>query len=69
MTHSDILKKWPSAPQLAKDVGRPKGTVANWIGRNSIPVKHWPAVVAAAKKRGIKVSLEDLARAATKKVA
>lgn len=36
-------------------------TVASWKARKSIPVKHWPRVVNAARERGLDdVSYENL---------
>jgi hypothetical protein len=63
MTVQEIIEKWPSASEMARDLGlrRPShGTVIKM--RGSIPVQYWTRLVAAAERRGIKgVTLEALA--------
>ncbi|KLK91395.1 hypothetical protein AA309_20040 [Microvirga vignae] len=54
-TVHDIIALWPSASELARDLGLKReshGTVMK--ARGSIPVVHWPRLISAAKKRGIK---------------
>lgn len=54
MTVSDIFDLWPSASDLARDIGllrESHGTVMRHRGR--IPVRHWPRLMEAAEKRGI----------------
>ena len=58
---TSIIDLWPSPPELAKDIGEKTATVQKWRERNSIPGDSWAAVVAAAKKRKFRVSLELLA--------
>lgn len=61
-TFADIIDLFGYA-KLADALGRPEGTVSSWKTRNSIPPEVWSAVVAEAKRRGIKgVSLDLLAR-------
>lgn len=65
MTVQQIFDRWPSASELARDIGlkRPShGTLMKF--RGSIPVEHWPRLIAAAEARGIPdVTYETLALA------
>jgi hypothetical protein len=45
---------------LAADLGLRVMNVRAWFNRDSIPPKYWPQIIAAAKKRGAKISFEDL---------
>ena len=38
-------------------------TVASWKYRNSIPVAHWPALIAYANARGVQICNDDLVAA------
>ncbi|BAQ44369.1 hypothetical protein [Methylobacterium aquaticum] len=61
-TVSDLIAKWPSISDWARDLGlRPShGTVIKH--RGSIPVAYWPKMIAAAEQRGINgVTYEALA--------
>jgi hypothetical protein len=61
----DIINKWPSASEMARDIGlRRPGHGSMMKMRGSIALQHWPKLVEAAKRRGIKgVSFETLALA------
>lgn len=63
-TFADIVALWPNAVTLAEDIGESPVTVRAWRMRNSIHASHWRPLVRAAKARGIKLTLEDLARIA-----
>lgn len=52
---------WPKITDLADDLGLPYTTVHSWAVRGSIPARYDLKLVAAAKKRGSKLSLEALA--------
>jgi hypothetical protein len=57
----DIIDRWPSASALADDIGEKSVTVRAWrLAGRGIPANHFPAIVAAAQKRGIDVTLEQL---------
>lgn len=57
-----IIDLWPSNQAFGEDVGVPKGTVAVWKHRNSVPAERWRLMVDAAVRRGIPgVTLERLA--------
>lgn len=51
MKHADIVNLWPSAADLARDIGADKEAVRKWRQRGSIPARYHRAVLAAAEKR------------------
>lgn len=54
MTVQQIFERWPSASDLARDIGLKRashGTLMKF--RGSIPVEHWPRLIVAAEARGI----------------
>lgn len=59
-----IISMWPSVKEFADDIGVPRTHAHTMKARRSIPVRYWPAVVAAAKKRGLSVTYERLAKKA-----
>jgi len=66
LTHTDIIKSWPSKAGLydlmAEDLGVPEGTIAVWKHRGRIPAESWLAVVDAARRRRLSgVTLRALA--------
>ena len=63
-TYSKIIDAWPSAQEFGADVGVTSNLARVWKSRNTLPVKHWKAVVEKGKERGIEVSLDLLARLA-----
>lgn len=70
MSPADIISEWPSAEVFADDLGlkyRSHGRVMRI--RNSIPEAYWPAVVAAAAKRGYGHITETALKAAHAKPA
>ncbi len=67
MTVKDILRKWDTRADLARDLDVAPFIVQAWWRRESIPGEHWLAVVAAAHQRGLgDVTLEALAQAHAK---
>jgi hypothetical protein len=58
MLHQQILKSWPRIRDLAADVRQKYETVKKWRA-NGIPSKHWPAIIAAARKRGVFINADD----------
>jgi transcriptional regulator with XRE-family HTH domain len=56
-----IINLWPSMAELARDMGIPQGNVGAWKRYNSIPSKYDLKLVASAKARGFKLSLDDIA--------
>lgn len=66
MGFRDIMERWPSRAQLARDVGAGETTVYQWWNRDSIPPDWWGRVARAAEKRRIKGATEiDLLRLRT----
>lgn len=59
--HLQILKEWPSIVDLARDLDLPYDTVRNWHrpGRENIPAEYWLAIIAAGRKRKIKLCADD----------
>lgn len=52
-TLAALLDLWPDIATLARDLGEPRDTVSSWKRRNSIPIRHWPGIVALARRQGI----------------
>jgi hypothetical protein len=61
----DIFQIWPSVTVMAREVGAPFDRARKWLHCGRIPVDVWPAVIAAAEKRGRKLTADELL-AATK---
>ncbi|WP_366656586.1 carph-isopro domain-containing protein [Fodinicurvata sp. EGI_FJ10296] len=62
-----IINLWPSAADLARDIGVPYQTVAAWRRRNSIPPRHWQSIISAGSRRGVSLTVECLAGAALRR--
>lgn len=60
-THSQIINLWPSLGELASDVDQDREVVRLWQKRNRIPNRHWASIAAAARKRRLGVTVEELA--------
>jgi hypothetical protein len=56
-----ILRIWPRLSDLAADLNKPYQTVAAWKQRGRIPADHDLDLIAAARKRGHELTLEQLA--------
>ncbi|MEM8615334.1 MAG: hypothetical protein AAGF20_00210 [Pseudomonadota bacterium] len=59
-TFKDLISKWESVAQLAKDLGYPYERVSQWGKRDSIPPEYWPDIIAAAPKRGLTIDINAL---------
>ena len=58
-----LVTTWPSASQMAREIGLKHESHATIMRfRKSIPTRHWPALMKAAEKRGITITLDDLVR-------
>ena len=57
---SEIISFWPSVSALSDDLGVPYQTAAAWKQRDSVPAERWPALITAAHKRGLTITLEQL---------
>ena len=62
MTALDIISLWPSRADLAADCGLDLSAVHSWVKRRRIAAEHDVALVAAARRRGLALTYEDLAR-------
>jgi hypothetical protein len=58
-----IFELWPTVKELAADLGKPYTTVHSWHLRGSIPAEYDADLIAAAKKRGKRLTFEDMAHA------
>lgn len=58
-----IIQMFPSAAELAREIGENPITVRQWGNRGSIPGKYDFAIVQAAGRMNISLTLEMLARA------
>jgi hypothetical protein len=56
-----ILAIWPRMSDLAADLGKKYPTVAAWKNRGFVPAEYDLDLIAAAKKRGAVLTLEQLA--------
>lgn len=65
----ELIDAFPSAGQLSRDIEVAYEKVKKWRQRDSIPPAYWLPVVQAAHRRGITVSLDDLARIRNRKAA
>lgn len=64
MHHMDeVFTIWPTTADMARDIGVNPITARHWRRRKSIPAWYDAAIVDAAKRRGAKLTFEDLARA------
>ena len=69
-TVNQIISLWPTAFELAQDLGLKNEThVGVMKHRGSIPVGYWFRLVMAAKERGLNLTYEDLANAHSIKAA
>lgn len=61
-----IIDRWPMKSVFSRDIGlKHYQTGYRMWCRNSIDKRHWENVVAAARRRGIAVTYEDLVAAHT----
>lgn len=60
ISHADVIDWWPSAAQLAREIGLDPQTVQKWRVRARIPADYWPAVIKAGKARKIRITAAQL---------
>lgn len=61
MTQIDaIISEFGTATELARELGVSTSLVTEWKRQQSIPVKRWPALMALAKKRGVRLDEKRL---------
>ena len=61
-TVADLIALWQSAAHCAVDVGVNPHQPRDWAIRGRIPPEHWEAFTAAARRRGLPVDFDLLAR-------
>jgi len=59
-TPADILGRWPSREAVAQDCGVEPIAVYRWERRERIPLRHFPALLAAAQRRNIRLTADEL---------
>lgn len=55
-----IFALWPTQVEMARDVGVEWQTCAKWSQRKRIPPEAWNAVIAAARRKGFRLSEAQL---------
>lgn len=56
-----IFRYWPKLAVMAREIGESPTTVRHWKRRGMIPARHDQSIIDAACKRGITLSLADIA--------
>lgn len=59
-TLEKLFEIWDSATELAGDIGESHWAVQKWKQRGRIPSDAWPRVISAARRKGKKLSADDL---------
>jgi hypothetical protein len=59
-TLGDIFGCWDTLTEMASDTGHPVERVKKWRQRDQIPNKAWPDVLSAVRRKGKKLSADDL---------
>jgi prophage antirepressor-like protein len=59
-TITDVFEIWASLADMAEAIGRSHWTVQKWSQRKSIPSDAWPDLIDAARRKGKKLSAEQL---------
>ena len=55
-----IKAVFQTSAELARDIKRPRKTIEGWTKNNQVPAISRAVVVKAAKKRGFKITAEQL---------
>ena len=63
MDMRNVIGRWPSREDLAADLNETPASIRMWFHRNRISAKFDVRLVAAAKKRNIFLTYEELAHA------
>jgi hypothetical protein len=56
----DLIGRWPSIAEFARAIEVKYQAARKMRLRNNVDSGHWPALLAAAKKRGIRISADAL---------
>lgn len=60
LTLDEVFDLWPTQVEMARDVGVEHQACAKWSQRRRIPPEAFGAVIAAAKRRGRRISVAQL---------
>lgn len=56
----DIFEAFGGNQRISELTGEEYPTVSSWLQRCSVPSRHWPTLIDAAKTAGIDLTLETL---------
>lgn len=59
MEHRDIIRLWPTVPELAEKIQVQPARVYKWSDRNSIPPAFWRRFIDAGAASGISLTVDD----------
>jgi len=59
-TFRDLITRWPSVAEFARDIGVGYEAARKMRDRGNIDVEHWDTLIQAASARGIKLSTDQL---------
>jgi hypothetical protein len=66
-TFRDIIDRWPSTVDFARDIGAQVEATRKWRQRNRIPSEWWASVIAASNARGLQITPHDLIAVAARR--
>lgn len=71
MTHSEIAGLWPTHAEFARDLGcgYENAKKMRMDARRRISPEFWPALIAAAERRGFNITIDMLLAGASKHAA
>ena len=58
----ELLNLWESPKALSDDIAIPYVSAQMMKFRSSVAVRHWPAIIEAARRRGVPLTMDDLVR-------
>lgn len=62
MNHATVIERLGGYRYVARHVERDPTTVCRWQ-QTGIPAEHWPAILRLARRKGVRLSLDQLQRA------
>ena len=57
---ADLVKLWPRANDLARELKVSPSRISDWKNRNAIPVSYWQTLLESARRRRIRGVTADL---------
>lgn len=67
MNFTKIIQAWKTVADFAVALGVKYPTAMAWKNRGTIPAKHWPRLIEAAKSVNLSLTLEQLHELAEQK--